>query len=188
MRILGRSLVFSAAAAFGLLTAETGSAQPVQAPPPKVGWLAYRNDSPVAIVIQASASGPNNQERKLSPHPMNPREAAWDQVSGTGYKTITVYDAKGQVLVRDSVNFTGKDLFFSVQADVTVKGKDKIIKARLLPLPDPRNVPVGGNPNFAPGGFPGMVLPGSNPNMPTMPRPPLSPIPSPAGPIIIPGK
>lgn len=187
MRILGQCLVFSAAASLGLLTAETGSAQPQGAPPPKVGWLAYRNDSPVAIVVQASATAPNNQERRLSPHPMNPREAAWDQVSGTGYKTITVYDAKGQVLSRDSVNFTGKDLFFSIQADVTIKGKDKVIKAKLVPLPDPRNVPVGGNPNFAPGGFPGMVLPGTNPNMPTMPRP-LTPIPSPGGPIIIPGK
>lgn len=184
MRILGGCLVFSAAAAFGLLTAETGSAQHQLAPPPKVGWLAYRNDSPVAIVVQASAAGPNNQERRLPPHPMNPREAAWDQVSGTGYKTITVFDVKGQVLVRDSVNFTGKDLFFSVQADVTIKGKDKVIKAKLVPLPDPRNVPVGGNPNFAPGGFPGMVLPGNNPSMPR----PLSPIPSPGGPIIIPGK
>jgi hypothetical protein len=167
MRFLGRCLVCVATAAFGLLTAETGSAQQQMAPPPKVGWLAYRNDSPVTLVVQASAPGPNNQERKGPPHQMNPREAAWDQVSGPGQKTITIYDAKGQVLLREGVNYTGKDLFFSIQADVALKGKDKVVtKARLVPLPDPRNLPVGGNPNFAPGGFPGMILPGTNPIMP----------------------
>jgi hypothetical protein len=183
MRFLGRCLVCVATAAFVLLAAHTALAQQQMAPP-KVGWLAYRNDSPITLVVQASAPGPNNQERKGPPHQMNPREAAWDQVSGSGLKTITVYDAKGQALLREGVNYAGKDLFFSIQADVIVKGKDKIVKVKLVPLPDPRNLPVGGNPNFAPGGFPGMVLPGLNPSMPR----PLTPIPSPGGPIIIPGK
>ena len=67
MRFLGRCLVCVATAAFGLLAAQTAVAQQQMAPP-KVGWLAYRNDSPITLVVQASAPGPNNQERKGPPH------------------------------------------------------------------------------------------------------------------------
>jgi hypothetical protein len=175
-------------AAFWLAVAGSGIAQ--QKPGgSKVGWMAYRNDTPIAIMVQASVPGPNNQERRYPAHQMNPREAAWDQVSGIGYKTIRVYDAKGKELCKESVNYTGKDLFFSIQLEVTTgKGNEKITKAKVIPVPDPRTVP-GFNPGAMPGpGFPGMVPPGGTmPGRPLGGIPGLTPIPGPGGPIIVPG-
>jgi hypothetical protein len=97
---------------------------------------------------------------------MNAREAAWDQVSGIGPKTITIYDYKNRQIGKETVNFAGKDLFFSIQVDVAGKGMDKTFKARLVPLPDPRQTP-GFVPGAMPGpGYPGMLPPGVNPGKP----------------------
>ena len=95
-------------------------------------------------------------------------------------------DGNGRQLSRDTVQFTGKDLFFSIQLDVVVKGNDKAIKIKLVPLPDPRINPAalqatmpgfpGGMPVTTPGGYPTRPLPGG-----------LNPVPSPAGPIVFPG-
>jgi hypothetical protein len=154
------SLTLGAAALVWFLLAGSGTAQiAMPAAPPKVGWLVYRNDSPISVLVQASIMGPNNQERRGAPHQMNPREAAWDQVSTPGPKTITIYDSNGKVIFRDSINYVGKDLFFSIQAEVTVKGKEKIVKGKLVPLADPR------------GFSPVMMPPGFTP-APVMPAPP----------------
>jgi hypothetical protein len=135
------------------------------------GWLAFRNDSPILVIVQTASPGPNGQPRRNAAHQLNPREAAWDQVTGQGPKTVTVYDAKGRELCRETVNFAGKDLFFSVQ--VELNAKDKTLKAKLIPVPDPRGGPavnpglMPGNPGITPirpGLMPG--IPGFNPLFP----------------------
>lgn len=143
------------------------------------GWLAYRNDTTLPIVLQGSTVLPNGTERRGTPHQINPREAAWDQVIGAGPKILTIYDAKGRVLSRDTVQFVGKDLFFSIQLDIAVKGADKIVKTRLVPVPDPRlNGPV-----------PGLQGGAANtmPAYPTLPGGLNNPVTPPSGPIVIPG-
>jgi hypothetical protein len=171
-------LLILVAAALWLATAGMARAQQLMAAPQVAGWMAYRNDSLVQVLVQASSMGPNNQERRGPPHLINPREAAADQVFGAGPKTITVYDAKGsRVLGRVSVNFVGKDLFFSVGVEFD-KNKQPI-KATLTPVPDPRTNP-GGFPGMA-GGMPGVGMPAVRPPG-TMP---LNPVPG--VPVIVPG-
>jgi hypothetical protein len=163
---MGRHLTIVAAAALAwLVVASTGPAQ--IAAPPNVSWIAYRNDTPVQVLVQASSG-----DRKAPPHRVNPREAAYDQV-GQGPKTVTIaiYDTKGQLLCAEAVNFTGRDLFFSIQIDAP-KGA-KTIKVKLVPLADPRGL------------MPGGMLPGGGGGLPVIPG--LGPVISPTGtPIIIP--
>lgn len=183
MTIAGRILIAcSAAVLLGLGSSAAAPAQGVAIPVQTVsGWLAYRNDTAVPVFLQGSVILPNGTERRGTPHQINPREAAWDQVIGAGPKILTIYDAKGRLLSRDTVPFVGKDLFFSIQLEVLVKGNEKIIKTRLVPVPDPR---LNGQ---APG-FQG--LPGAAGNaMPVYPSLPggLNPIMTPGGPVVLPG-
>lgn len=148
-----------------------GSAQQPLAPP-NSGWIAYRNDSIYPVVVQASIPGPNNQDRRGPAHLINPRETAADQVFGAGAKTITITDPKAnKVLFRDSVNFTGRDMFFCIKVDA---GKDKTpAKAALIQIPDPRGTGTfpGAMPGYRPGvpGLPGVNSPRPSATMPALP-------------------
>jgi len=178
MNLLGRFLMASAAAVLlGLAGAASAPAQVVAiAGQTAAGWMAYRNDTTVPVILQGSSILPNGTERRGTPHRINPREAAWDQVIGAGVKILTIYDVQGRVVSRDTVPFVGKDLFFSIQLEVIVKGNEKVIKTRLVPVPDPRL--TGPVPGFQgmPGGTAYPVPPGR-----------LNPVVTPAGPVVLPG-
>jgi hypothetical protein len=107
-------------------------------------WMAYRNDSKFTIAVQTSYVV-NGQQRRGSPHLMNPREAASDQVFAATQKTITVYDPKtARELGRLVVPGGGKDLFFLIQVEAGANNTPG--RATVVPIADPRTVP---------GGFPG---------------------------------
>ncbi len=161
-------LLSLAAALLCFATAEVATAQaPAAGGAQANGWLAYRNDSVIQVLVQASVVQ-NNQERRGPLHQINPREAAADQVFGVGPKIISISDSKGRLLYRDTINFTGKDQFFSIRVDVSAK--DKSLKATLVPVSDPRTVP-GMTTGFNPGT-------GARPPVGLMPTNPLPSLPT----------
>jgi len=100
---------------------------------PVPGWLVYRNDTNVQIIVQASVFI-NKQEVRGAPHVINPKETAWDQVSQRGLKTITILDAATKrTLHREDVNYNGKDLIYSVQLDAAAMKAKKEVCLTLAP-------------------------------------------------------
>ena len=152
------------AAALVALSAGMGSAQVVPNPNP-AGILAYRNATPMQVIVLVSVTV-NGQQRNGQPHVLNPGEAAWDQVVGLGLKVVTVYDPKTQKPIGEQrINFAGKDQFFIIQADPATKGR-----VRLVQVPDPRGTP-GAFPGMAGGVMPGIggVMPGASGIVPGFP-------------------
>lgn len=100
----------------------------------KAAWIGYKNDTPHTVVVQGS-SNVGGQVRKGQPHQINPREAAWDQVTA-GVKTITVFDPQqpNRVLWQGQVNVGDKDQFFSIQVEI---GADKQPRMKLVPVAPP---------------------------------------------------
>lgn len=127
----------AAAAVLWLTWAAVGQAHVVR----NVGWFAFRNDTGISIFVQTASTAPNGKVTPGVPQPINPRGAAWEQVAGQGPKVVTIYDAKMKVLGQGPVHFAGQDLFFSVQLEVINRGNEKIVRAKLVPVADPRQMP-----------------------------------------------
>ena|SRR5581483_8925926 len=81
-------------------------------------WLGFRNELPVPVVMQG-ASVVKSTVRRDRPHLLYPGEVAWDSVSSSGDKVLTIYYAKQptQVLYYDTIPSTGGDQFFAIQLD-----------------------------------------------------------------------
>jgi len=119
-----------------------------------VGWLVYRNDTNGPVIVQSASLGANGRLQPGAPHPINPRGAAWDQISGAGPRMRIVYDAQQKVLFQGQVNFVGQNLAFSIQQEAAVKGNEKAARARLVPVALPGmmqgNPGALAGPSFAP--------------------------------------
>lgn len=116
--------------AAGLLAALTCGLMPQAA---SAGWLGYYNDTKSAVIVQGS-SVINGMEYRGTPHQINPRESAWDQLLQPGTKSITIYEARppNKVLFKTTIEFKGADLYYSIQSDGTMGG------LKLVPMPFPK--------------------------------------------------
>lgn len=90
------------------------------------GWMGFRNDTNVPIVIQG-VSIINRVPRQGPRHILQPGQECWDVMIAKGNKLILIADAKQptRALMQQTVTYSGTDLFFSVQPD-----------AAIIPLPN----------------------------------------------------
>jgi hypothetical protein len=128
-------------------------------------WLGYKNNTPAAVVIQASdvvvVNGKVQQIRPGKPHPLYPGEVAWDAIAAPGKRIITVYDPKtNRQVYQDWADCNNKiDLFLSLQfiTPPQVKGQpppQPVLKLVPIPVPQlPKNqLPPGFTPSSPSGG------------------------------------
>lgn len=155
------------------------AAEKVSAAGPSLG---YSNDTRGPLVIQLSTMI-GNQERKWQPRSINPRERNFEPIAVPGVKVIylTVLDPQFRQIAKFPINFTGRDMFYSIQVDPVGTQVDKTLTLRLIEirLPQPGPGMPGAMPAF-PGGFPGAMpgFPGAMPGFPgTMPVTPGVPLP-----------
>jgi hypothetical protein len=128
-------------------------------------WLGYKNNTPAAVVIQASdvvvVNGKVQQIRPGKPHPLYPGEVAWDAIAAPGKRIVTVYDPKtNRQVYQDWADCNNKiDLFLSLQfiTPPQVKGQpppQPVLKLVPIPVPQlPKNqLPPGFTPSSPSGG------------------------------------
>jgi hypothetical protein len=84
------------------------------------GWLGFRNDSNVPIIVQG-VSVVNGMPRQGPRYALQPGQECWYVLISQGNKLILVADARQPTipLLRDTVNYSGTDLFYSIQAAST---------------------------------------------------------------------
>jgi hypothetical protein len=85
------------------------------------GWMGFRNDTNIPIIIQG-VSIINRVPRQGPRHVLQPGQECWDVMIAKGNKLILIADAKQptRILLQETVNYAGADLFFSVQPDAAV--------------------------------------------------------------------
>jgi hypothetical protein len=87
------------------------------------GWLGLRNDTNGPIIVQG-VSIINRVPRQGPRHVLLPGQESWDVMIAPGNKMIIISDAKQptRTLLQQTVNYAGKDLFYSIQPDANGAG------------------------------------------------------------------
>jgi hypothetical protein len=106
--------------------------------PASAASLGYQNMTNLVVMVQGSSTDAKGVEHKGTPHQINPKESAYDQINTPGTKTITIYDPKqaNTVYYKGTINFMGNDQLFSIQMDNAAAGATP--KVKLVPVPIPR--------------------------------------------------
>jgi len=109
----------------------------------EAGSLGYQNMTNLVIMVQGSSTDAKGVVHKGPPHEVNPKEAAFDQVSTPGPKTITIYDPKqaNRIYYQGTINFGGKDQVYSIEFDNPARAMGAAPKVKLVPVAIPVAMP-----------------------------------------------
>jgi hypothetical protein len=161
-------------------------------------WLGYKNNTTAVVVIQASdvtmVNGQPKPNRPGKAHTLYPGEVAWDPITASGPRMISIFDPKqnNRLLFQDRVDCNKNDIFLSLQLTQppAVRGQPQPAAAlkllpTVLPAQAPGILPTGSMPptTSPPASRPaGAAPPAPSPPVSRPPTAPMSPAVPPASP------
>jgi len=90
------------------------------------GWLGYKNESTVPVVVQTSTVV-NNVIVRGKAHTLYPGEIAWDNIPAPAVRQLSVFDAKNnnKLILQDTVTLVNRDVFLSVRSETPAQQPGK---------------------------------------------------------------
>jgi hypothetical protein len=101
--------------------------------PSQAGWLGFRNDLAVPVIVQSNIVV-NNKVGPGKTFRLYPGEVSWDAIIQGGNRRIVIVDAKKptRVLFQDIIP-VNNDAFYSIQVDTPTRAK--IVPTKMPPPP-----------------------------------------------------